>query len=361
MSALRPKSGILEISAYVGGKSGDGTANVVKLSSNENPLGASPEAMAAYRDIASALHLYPDGGAALLREAIGARYGLDPARIVCGAGSDELLALLIRAYTGAGDEVLYSAHGFMMYRISALAAGAVPVTAPERLLTTDVDALLAAVTTRTRAVFVANPNNPTGSYISDAEMRRLHAGLPDDVLLVIDAAYAEYVRREDYSDGNALVDVAPNVVTTRTFSKIHGLAGLRLGWMYAQPDVVDVINRVRGPFNVTSPALAAGVAAINDEDHVARSIEHNDRWLAWLSQELTEIGLVVHPSVGNFVLVTFPEEEGQDAGSASRHLESRGILVRAMGGYGLGHSLRITIGTESENKAVVQALAEFVT
>ncbi|WGF87761.1 histidinol-phosphate transaminase [Marinivivus vitaminiproducens] len=360
MSALRPKSGILEISAYVGGKSGDGTSNVIKLSSNENPLGASPKAIAAYRDVAGALQLYPDGGAVTLREAIGARYDLDPARLVCGAGSDELLALLVRAYAGPGDEVLYSAHGFMMYRISTLAAGATPVTAPERLLTTDVDAMLAAVTTRTRIVFVANPNNPTGSYISDAEMRRLHAGLPEDVLLVIDAAYAEYVRRADYGDGNALVDEAANVVTTRTFSKIHGLAGLRLGWMYAQPEVVDVINRTRGPFNVGSPSLAAGVAAIGDVEHEARSVEHNDRWLVWLSQELTESGLVVHPSVGNFLLVTFPEEEGQDAAAASRYLESQGILARAMDGYGLGHSLRITIGTESDNRAVAKALAEFV-
>ncbi len=360
MPAPRPRAGILEIQPYVGGKGHALADDVIKLSANESALGPSPKAMAAYRDLAAKLHRYPDGSSHDLRHAIGARYDLDPAAIVCGAGSDELITFLIQAYAGPGDEVLYSAHGFLMYKLTALAFGATPVAAPERVLTADVDALLAAVTSRTRLVFLANPNNPTGSYLSPAELKRLRDGLPDDVLLVIDAAYAEFVRRNDYDDGAAMVAAHDNVVMTRTFSKLHGLAALRLGWLYGPPAVVDVLNRVRGPFNVNLPAQLAGVAALADLAHQEAALAHNDHWLPWLAEEIRGLGLNVHPSAGNFLLVDFPQSPGRDAKAAAQALEARGVLVRPMGGYGLPHALRISIGLEAENRACVDALADFL-
>ena len=310
MANLRPRPGILEIEPYVGGKSElAGAARVIKLSANESALGPSPKAVAALQEAALTSHRYPDGDAAGLRAAIGGRFQLDPARIVCGAGSDELIQLLLRAYAGPGDEVVYSAHGFLMYKLGALGVGAMPVAAPERGLRADVDALLARVGSRTRMVFVANPNNPTGSYLPAEELARLHDGnCPDDVLLVIDAAYAEYVRANDYSAGIELVDRADNVVMTRTFSKLFGLAALRLGWLYGPPAVVDVLNRLRGPFNVGTPAQVAGIAALEDLDHQERSRAHNERWLPWLAHALAELGLTVHPSIANFVLVEFARE-----------------------------------------------------
>ena len=260
MTSPRPRPGILEIVPYVGGKSGaPGDRPVAKLSSNESPLGPSPAAAAAYRDLADHLHRYPDGGSLKLRQAIARRHNLDPDLVVCGAGSDELIGLLVRAYAGPGDEVLYSRHGFLMYPLAALAAGAHPVAAPEKGLRADVDALLEHVTSRTRLLFIANPNNPTGSYLTGAELRRLHEGLPADVILVIDAAYAEYAEAPDYDSGLELAGSTPNTVTMRTFSRLYGLAALRLGWMTAAPGIVDVMNRVRGPFNVSLAAQAAGV------------------------------------------------------------------------------------------------------
>src|SRR5919106_889912 len=278
-------------------------------------------------------HRYPDGGARTLCQAIGERFGLDPERIVAGNGSDELLQLLMRAYAGPGDEVLSSAHGFLMYRLSALAIGATPVAAPEPDLKTDVDAMLARATSRTRAVFVANPNNPTGSYLTRDELARLHAGLPDDVLLVIDAAYAEYIGCDDYTTGQELVDRAGNVVMTRTFSKLFGLAALRLGWLYAKPAVIDVLHRVRGPFNVSAPAQIAGIAALEDLDHQERERAHNERWRPWLAQSLSALGLTVHPSIANFVLVEFTDQNGRSARAASAWLEGHGILARPMAAY----------------------------
>ena len=357
--AVRP--GILDIAPYVGGEAGlAGHKNVIRLASNENPLGPSPAAVEAYRSLATELHRYPDGGAQALRAAIGRRFGLDPERVVCGAGSDELIALIMRAYAGPGDEVLYSRHGFLMYPIAAMSVGATPVAAPETNLTADVDALLAAVTPRTRIVFVANPNNPTGSYLPAEEVVRLRQGLREDILLVIDAAYAEYVTRNDYDPGAALVDAGDNVVMTRTFSKIFGLAALRLGWAYCPASVADVIHRVRGPFNVAAPAQAAGVAALGDLAHVDQARLHNARWLVWFSQQVAALGLTAAPSVGNFVLVRFPSEPGRDADAAHAFLNARGIIPRKMGAYGLGDSLRITIGLESDMKAVVAALGDFV-
>ena len=306
-----PRAGVLAIDPYVPGRSkAASTGEVFKLSSNETPLGASPHAIAAYKSIADHLEAYPDGGSTALREAIGARYGLDPGRIVCGAGSDEVLALLTHAYVGPGDEGLYSEYGFLVYRLAILGAGGTPVVAKEEARTAHVDALLAAVTPRTKIVFLANPNNPTGTYLPFDEVKRLATALPPHVLLVVDAAYAEYVTRNDYSAGIELVADHENVVMTRTFSKIYGLAALRLGWCYAPAHVCDAINRIRGPFNVTSPAIEAGIAALADTGHVAEAVAHNDRWLPWLAAELEKLGLAVTPSVGNFVLVDFPRRRG---------------------------------------------------
>ncbi|MCK0197877.1 histidinol-phosphate transaminase [Ancylobacter sp. 6x-1] len=355
-----PHPGVLQIEAYVPGKAQAGHGvKVHKLSANENPLGASPKALEAFRD-AAALELYPDGSSTRLREAIGGAYGLDPARIVCGTGSDELITLLATAYAGPGDEVVYSQYGFLIYRIATLAAGATPVVAPEHDLRTDVDALLAAVTERTRIVYLANPNNPTGTYIPFDEVKRLHRGLPPHVLLVLDAAYAEYVRRNDYESGIELVATSPNVVMLRTFSKIHGLAALRVGWMYAPAEVADAINRIRGAFNVNAPGLAAAGAAIADTGHVERAIAHNEEWLPRLTRELTALGLTVTPSVTNFVLVHFPETPGRTAPEADAFLSARGLILRRMDGYGLPGALRLTIGTEEANRLVVAALSEFM-
>jgi histidinol-phosphate aminotransferase len=356
-----PGPGILEIAPYVGGESkAEGVERPIRLASNESALGPSAKAVAAYKALAGEIHRYPDGGAAGLRAAIGRHHGLDPARIVCGAGSDELIALLLRGYAGPGAEVLYSRHGFLMYPIGALAVGATPIAVPERALTADVDGFLARVTERTRIVFIANPNNPTGTYLSADEMARLHAGLPPNVVLAIDAAYAEFVNRNDYEPGIALVNRASNVVMLRTFSKIYALAGLRLGWAYCPPAIADVLNRIRGPFNVSAPALAAGVAAVEDVAALARARAHNDRWLPWLSERLQAIGLDLAPSVGNFVLARFPEEPRHNADAAFAFLQSRAILTRQMGGYGLPKCLRITIGTGEEMDAVAAALAEFM-
>ena len=362
MNGPVPRPGVLNIDAYVPGKSSapEGV-KLWKLSSNETPLGASPKARAAYVAAGEKLELYPEGSSRALRAAIAGRYGLDPARLLCGAGSDELLSLLAYAYLGPGDEALHSEHGFLVYKIATLAAGATPVAAPETNHTADVDALLAKVTDKTKLVFLANPNNPTGTYVPFDEVKRLHAGLRPDILLVLDAAYAEYVRANDYESGLELVATSANVVMCRTFSKIHGLANLRLGWMVGPPAVIEALNRIRGPFNVSGPAMAAGIAAIQDEAHVAAAIAHNDRWLAWLTQELTALGLTVTPSVGNFLMVSFPPEPGRSAGDADAFLTQRGLVLRRIDAYGLPNALRLTIGPEEANRLVVETLKEFLT
>lgn len=363
MSALRPqpRPGVLAISPYVPGKSSaPGVAKVFKLSSNETPLGPSPKAVAAYNEVGTHLEDYPDGAATALREAIGAAFGLDPARIVCGAGSDDLLNLIARAYLKDGDEAIHATHGFLVYPIATLAAGAKPIVAPETDYTANVDHLLAAVTEKTKVVFLANPNNPTGTYIPFDEVKRLHRGLPTHVLLVLDAAYAEYVDRNDYESGIELVATSENVVMCRTFSKIYGLAALRLGWMYGPEHVVDAINRVRGPFNVNAPAIAAGVAAIRDTAHVEMACAHNSRWRAWLTEEIGALGLKVTPSVANFVLIHFPETPGRTAKEADAFLTKRGLILRAVAGYKLPHCLRMSVGTEEANRLTVAALREFL-
>ena len=360
-TAPSPKQGIDEIEAYVPGESAlAGDVAPIKLSSNETPLGPSPKAIAAMRACADTLALYPDGGANALRRAIATRYGLNAERIVCGAGSDELLSLLANAYLREGDEAIYTAHGFLVYRIVILANGAVPVVAPEANLTTDVDAILSRVTARTRMVFLANPNNPTGTYIPFDEVRRLRDGLRSDVLLVLDAAYAEYVRRNDYEAGLELVATTNNTVMTRTFSKIHGLAALRLGWMYGPEGVVDTLNRIRGPFNVSAPALAAGVAAIGDTKHEDTSVAHNEEWLGKLTEGIAALGLTVTPSVGNFLLVHFQEEGEKTARAAEAHFKANNIIVRRVDGYGLPNALRISLGTADDNQSVLAALSGFM-
>lgn len=357
--APTPRPGILDIAAYVPGSHDvPGVQVRAVLSANENPLGASPRAIAAYTKAASHIHRYPEGGSTVLRTALAKHYGLDKNRIVCGSGSDELLSLLVHAYAGPGDEVLYSQYGFLMYPIAAKANGATPVKAPERDFRADVDAMLKLANAKTRIVFLANPNNPTGSVLTKDEVTRLADGLPRSTLLVIDAAYAEYVQRNDYSPGIELVDTRDNVVMTRTFSKIHGLAGLRVGWAYCPAGVADVLNRMRSPFNVNAAAQDAAVAALEDVAFTDQARTHNDIWRVWLAEQLAKAGLVVLPSVANFVLVRFPADRNADR--ANDFLGRRGIIPRKMAAYGLPDSLRITVGTEAETRATADALADFM-
>jgi histidinol-phosphate aminotransferase len=347
----------MDIRPYVPGKSTvAGHVAVTKLSSNESALGPSPRAVEAYRAAAAKLHRYPDGTATALREAIAARHGLDPARIVCGAGSDELLYNLARAYAGPGDEIVMSRHGFNIYPIVTRAVGATLVVAEETDLVFDVDAVLGSVSERTRLVFIANPNNPTGSYIPAAELARLRASLRDDIVLVVDAAYAEYVLRNDYSPGIDLVDAGDNTVMTRTFSKIYALAALRIGWGYCPPAIADVLERLRAPFNISTAAQAAGKAAMEDADHVAASRDHNAVWLPWLAGRLGEAGLHVYPSAANFVLARFPDEPARNADAAMAFFARRGLIPRETGGYFLPGCLRITIGREDEMRAMADAV-----
>ncbi len=356
-----PRPGVMAIDAYVPGKSGaPGVAKVHKLSSNETPLGPSPKAKAAYADLAAKLELYPEGSSAVLREAIGRLYGLDPERILCGSGSDELLSLLTNAYIGPGDEGVFTEHGFLVYKIAILAAGGTPVVVPEKNLTADVDAILKAVTPQTKIVYLANPNNPTGTYIPFDEVKRLHAGLPKSVLLILDAAYAEYVRRNDYESGLELVASNENVVMTRTFSKIYGLAALRIGWMVGPAHLIDAVNRIRGPFNVNAAAIAAGAAAVEDQAFVQKAVEFNETWLPWVTTEIEKLGLKVTPSVGNFLLIHFPRDAGKTAGDADAFLVSKGLVLRRVAAYGLPDALRLTIGSEEANRHLVASLAEFM-
>ncbi|PQA87880.1 histidinol-phosphate transaminase [Hyphococcus luteus] len=357
MSLSSPRPGILNIKPYKPGSSeAPGAAEIHKLSSNESALGASPGAMAAYKASGEALFLYPEGSAAALREKLGETYGLDPARIVCGAGSDELLQLLSRGYLGPGDNIVQSAHGFLVYAIAAMACGAEPRFAPEKNLTANVDAMLEMVDENTRIVFIANPNNPTGSYLPDAEIRRLREELRDDVLLVVDAAYAEYMDEADYNAGEKLVEECENVVMTRTFSKIYGLAALRLGWAYCPAAVADVLNRIRGPFNVSAGAQIAGVAALEDQDFVERNRAHNREERDYLQQQLGGLGLEFAPSYGNFILVKFPDEPGLAADDIHAYLKENGVIVREMGGYGLPQYLRVTIGPKAGNRKFIALL-----
>jgi histidinol-phosphate aminotransferase len=361
MSGPKPRDSVLSIDPYVPGKSAaTGGAKVHKLSSNETPLGPSPAAIAAYKAAADKLEIYPDGASTALRDAIGAAYGLNPARIICGAGSDEILNMIAHAYLGPGDEAVYSQYGFLVYPIATKAAGGTPVVAPEKDHTADVDAILSKVNAKTKIVFLANPNNPTGTYLPFKEVRRLHAALPAHVLLVLDAAYAEYVRRNDYESGIELAGTAANVVMVRTFSKIYGLAGLRIGWCYGPAEIIDVLNRIRGPFNVSGPAIAAGVAALADRAHLEKAAAHNDTWLPKVTEALEHLGLKVTPSVGNFILVHFPDAAGKRAPEADAFLSKRGVVLRRMDAYGFPNALRMTIGSAEANETTIAALTAFL-
>ena len=356
-----PRPGILDIAAYVPGKEhAPGVARVFKLSSNETPLGASPKAIAAFRSAADQLERYPDGQATELRQAIAEVNGLNPANILCGNGSDELLGLLCHVYLAPGDEAIITEHGFLVYKIQIMGAGAAPVTVPEKDCTVDVDAILSAVTPKTKMVFIANPGNPTGTYVPVSDIRRLQAGLPKHVVLVLDAAYAEYVRRNDYEAGIELVSGNANVVMTRTFSKVYGLAALRIGWMFGPAEIIDALNRVRGPFNMNSAAIVAGAAAMRDQAFIEEAIAHNLLWIDKLTAAFETIGLKVTPSVANFVLIHFPEIDGKRATEADTFLTSRGYILRAVRGYGFPNALRMSVGTEEANRGVIEALGEFM-
>lgn len=361
MSRPVPNPGILDIAPYTPGKSGAGlTGRVFKLSANETPLGPSPKAIEAFKSVADHLEDYPEGSSRVLREAIGRTYGLDPDHIICGAGSDEVLNMLAHTYLGPGDEAIHTTHGFLVYPIATMANGATNVIVPETNFTADVDAILKAVTPRTKMVWLANPNNPTGTYVPFDEVKRLRAGLPSHVLLVIDAAYSEYVLRNDYEAGIEMVATTDNTVMTRTFSKIHGLAALRVGWMYGPANIVDAVNRIRGPFNVTTPAMLAAVASLEDPEHLEKSRVHTDKWRAWLTDEVSKLGLTVTPSAANFILIHFPQEAGKTAEDADAFLTKRGLILRALKNYKLPHALRMTVGTEEANRLVVEGLRDFL-
>jgi histidinol-phosphate aminotransferase len=358
---LVPKPGILDVESYVGGGSGaPGVERVIKLSSNETPFGPSPNALAAARDAMTEAGIYPEGNAWALREALAAFHGLDSERIVCGNGSNELLTLIANCYLRPKDEVVMSAHGFLLYKIATLANSAVPIEIPEDDLKMDVDAVLARVTGQTRLVYVANPNNPTGTYLSADELKRLHAGLPASALLVIDAAYAEYVGKNDYDSGFEMVEAFDNVVMTRTFSKVYGLAALRVGWAYCPEHVAETLNRVRVPFNVNIVGQRAAIAALEDRAHVDRSVRHNETWRDWLTKNIRSLDLSVTESVGNFVLIRFPSTPGKTVADADRYLTSRGLILRKLEAYKLPDCLRLTVGTKEANLAVFEALSQFM-
>ena len=358
MTQPEPKASIKQIRPYKAGKSssGDVKQRIVKLSSNENPLGPSPMAIQAYTAQGDSLFRYPAGTHDGLREAIAEVENLPSQQIICGNGSDELIGLMVQAYTNPGDEVLYTEHGFLMYKIYALSHGAVPVTAPETNYQTDVDALLAAVTEKTKIIFIANPNNPTGSYIPAHEVKRLRDGLPEHVVLALDGAYAEYMEEEDYSDGRELVETGHNTLIMHTFSKAYGLPALRVGWAYGPPEMVDMLNRIRSPFNVNSAAMAAAEAAIRDTNYTQHVIEINRQERTRLIEALKD-RFTLYPSYTNFIMIGFGDPA--TATAANHHLTKQGVITREIAAYGIPHALRISIGTPEENGILLEALECF--
>lgn len=355
---IKAKQSIYDISPYVGGES-NAVVNpelgyVIKLSSNEGPFGPSPKAMEAVAKMSDQMHRYPDGGSTALRDALAKKNNINADHIVCGAGSDEIISFLCHSYVGEGENIVYSAHGFLMYSIYAKTAGGQAIAAPEKNLCADVDALIDAVNEKTKILFIANPNNPTGSYLKRDKIEELHARLPKDIILVLDGAYAEYVDDPDYTIGHDLVEKHDNIVVTRTFSKAYGLGGMRVGWGHAPDPIADVMNRVRGPFNVSNAAQAAALAAVEDETFLQKSIASNKKYRDFMAEELSNAGLIVHPSAGNFLLVDFGDEAKAEGTRLT--LKDQGILVRQVGGYGLPTCLRISIGTEDEMKLAVQGI-----
>lgn len=357
-----PKPGLMAIHAYVPGKARtDGVASPVKLSANENVLGSSPKAQAAYASAALSLQMYPDPRATVVRTAIAERYGLEPERLVFGCGSDEVFSLLCQVFLEPGDNIVQGEYGFAAFAIAAGACQAEVRMAKEPNYRIDVDEMLACVDARTRIIFLANPGNPTGTWIPFSEVERLHEALPPSVLLVLDGAYGEFALDASFNDGVELARRASNVVVTHTFSKLHGLAGLRIGWGYGPLAIVEAYDRIRPPFNTSIPAQLAAVAALGDEDFQRASIDLMEQWRPWLTQQLGGLGLeVVGPSAANFVLVGFPTRPGRTAVEAEAFMAARGLLTRGVGNYGLPDHIRITIGLEEHNRAIADVLADFM-
>ncbi len=358
---IKPLPQLAGVNAYVPGEAPKYTGGPsYKLASNENPLGASPKAKAVYADMGAKLEIYPDGTAKDLKAAIAKKHGLDASRLVIGAGSDEIFLMLGRAYLGPGDESICTAHAFAIYAIIAQQQGSKIIEVAEKDFTADVDAILAAVTPKTKIVWLANPNNPTGTYLPYDEVKRLHSGLPSNVLLVLDGAYAEFVRKNDYASGIELVSQYENVMMTRTFSKLYGLAGLRVGWAYAPAHVVEAIERVRMPFNVNLAAQAVAIAALEDEAFTEESLAHNDRELPRLVAALRALGLEVIDGVGNFCVARFPETKGKTAAEALAYMKDHGVTLRGLGGYKMPNHLRISVGTVEGNNAALKHLTDFL-
>jgi histidinol-phosphate aminotransferase len=359
----QPKPGILDIHAYVPGKAkAEGFEHPIKLSANENILGSSPKAREAYAASVGDLHMYPDSRTSLLRAAVAERFRLEPERLIFGCGSDEVFQLLNQAFLEPGDNIVQGEFAFAAYAIGAYACQAEIKRAPEPNYTIDVDELLKQVDDRTRLVFLANPGNPTGTWIPFSEVRRLHEALPPSVVLVLDGAYGEFAVDPTFDDGLDFARTTENVVVTHTFSKLHGLAGLRVGWGYAPAEIAAAVDRIRLPFNINIPAQHAAVAALGDDEFQKASIDFVERWRPWLDQQLGGLGLdIVRPCAANFLLVGFPKVPGKTAREAEAFLASKGLLVRIVAGYGLPDHLRMTIGLEEHNRALVDALAEFLT
>ena len=359
MEQFQTKKTILDIAPYVPGESKSGSSErLIKISSNEGPFGPSPLAVKAMQEAASDAHRYPDGDATALRQKLAEKNNIDFKNIICGAGSDNIIELLCQAYAGEGDEVLYSQHGFLMYPISAMAFGATPVSAQEKDLTADPQALLDKVNDKTKIVFLANPNNPTGTYWTRDQVTAFHAQLPENVILVLDSAYAEFVDDPNYTAGHDLVEQHDNIVVTRTFSKLYGLGGLRLGWGHACDEIIDILNRIRSPFNVNAIAQAAGVASLEDDAFVEKSISHNKEMRHLMTKELSDLGLSVVPSQGNFIIADFGDEARAEG--CRQFLKERNIFVRQIGGYGLPTYLRISMGLKDEMELALEAISAYL-
>jgi len=355
-STPQPRDCIMQVDPYLPGRArADNAAEVHKLSSNESPFGPSQSVLDAYARAQKGIGVYPISGAAPVREALAKKFGIEAEQVICGNGVEDLLILITRVFLQKGDEAIHTEFGFNMYAIDIKASGATAVVPGEKNFTADVDAILKSVTGRTKAVFLANPNNPTGTYLPNSEIIRLHKGLPADCLFVLDEAYSEYVASEKPC-GLELAKASKNVLLTHTFSKVYGLAGLRLGWAYGAKDIIDAMNRVRGIFNISVPAMEA----LDDDAHVEKTIKHTQEWRAWLARELTALGLKVTPSEGNFVLVHFPPNPPHDVQAADTYLMSRGYILRRLDPYKLHDAMRLTVGTEEQNKAVVKHLRDFM-
>lgn len=352
-----PRDCILKLDPYLPGRAQAETAEVHKLSSNESPFGPSPKALEAYHRAADVLGFYPNSDALAIREALAKRHGIEAERLLCGAGVEDILVLICRVFLQEGDEAITTEFGFNMYKIDVIAAGATPVVPKEKNYCTDVDAILASVSKRTKVVFLANPNNPTGTYLPASEIARLHKNLPSRCLLVLDEAYAEYVAIEA-PRGLELARNAKNLLVTRTFSKAYGMAGLRLGWAYGPKDIIEAMHRVRYIFNVSAPATAAAVAAIEDQGHIEKTVRHTLQWRTWLTNELKDAGFQVTPSEANFLLVHFSPDGPCNVRAADTYLMSKGYILRRLDPYGLQNAMRLTIGTEEENRTVARLLRE---